>query len=291
MPGGKITFKQREGYWDLPPALVSCGQCIGCRLERSRQWAVRCVHEAKMHERNCFITLTYSDENLPPGGTLVVKHWQDFAKRLRHRVGPFRFFHCGEYGSKTGRAHGHALIFGLDFHKTRKPFKKSGNFMLYRSDLLDEIWGHGYVNIGTLTFESAAYCARYTTEKITGKKGPEFYERVDHSTGEIINLKPPYCTMSRRPGIGKPWLEKFKTDVYPSDEVISNGKPARPPKYYDDQLDQVELDDIKAQRKKDAEIFIKHQTPERLAVREYIAKDRLKQSNRNNFEHQSKHTI
>jgi len=49
---------------------IPCGRCIGCRLERSRQWAIRCVHEASLHEDNAFITLTYAPENIPPGGTL-----------------------------------------------------------------------------------------------------------------------------------------------------------------------------------------------------------------------------
>src|SRR4051794_29862641 len=81
-----IVFNARKGFNDLPVDLP-CGQCIGCRLERSRQWAIRCSHEAKLHEENCFITLTYAPEHLPPGGTLVVKDFQDFMKRLRFEFG------------------------------------------------------------------------------------------------------------------------------------------------------------------------------------------------------------
>lgn len=285
-PSGSITFRQREGYWDLPPAEVPCGQCIECKLERSRQWAVRCVHESKMHKQNCFLTLTYSEEKIPPHGTLRVEDWQDFAKRLRHKMGPFRFFHCGEYGEHTSRPHYHALIFGLDFHSTRKLFKYSGEHPLYRSELLDKLWGHGYVNIGELTHASAAYCASYTTKKITGQMAEYEYMRIDYSTGEVIELKHPYCTMSRRPGIGKPWLDKFKSDVYMSDEVISNGHKAKPPKYYDNQLCPTALAIIKSRRKKKGEDpkTRKDQSPKRLAVRHKIVVERQRKYQRNKIE-------
>jgi hypothetical protein len=116
MPSGKIFFTPSRGakFIQLP-----CGQCIGCRLAHSRDWATRCVHEAHMHDHNCFITLTYSPENLPEGGTLVRKHFTDFMKRLRKALAvddiSIRFFGCGEYGSKLERPHYHAIIFGYDF--------------------------------------------------------------------------------------------------------------------------------------------------------------------------------
>ena len=95
---------------------LPCGQCIGCRLNYSRNWAIRCVHESSLHEHNCFITLTYNDENLPLNGSLDLKHFQDFMKRLRKKVSvPIRYFHCGEYGSRLQRPHYHLLLFGLDF--------------------------------------------------------------------------------------------------------------------------------------------------------------------------------
>jgi hypothetical protein len=110
-----LVFNPSQGLVDMP-IKVACGQCIGCRLERSRQWAIRCVHEASLHEHNSFITLTYNDENLPADGSLDVRHWQLFMKRLRKRHGSgIRYFHCGEYGSKHRRPHYHACLFGLDF--------------------------------------------------------------------------------------------------------------------------------------------------------------------------------
>lgn len=79
---GEIYFHD-VGHKELK---LPCGQCIGCRLERSRQWAMRIIHEASMYDNNCFITLTYSPENLPPDGGLRKKHFQLFMKRLRKKL-------------------------------------------------------------------------------------------------------------------------------------------------------------------------------------------------------------
>jgi hypothetical protein len=116
-PGQKYTFKLREAWNDLGTIPVKCGQCSGCKLENARQWAIRIKHEASMHPQNSFITLTYDNEHLPPTGTLVLKHWQDFMKRLRKKYShkKLSFYHCGEYGEKQGRPHYHAIIFNHQF--------------------------------------------------------------------------------------------------------------------------------------------------------------------------------
>lgn len=194
---------------------------------------MRCMHEASLHTDNCFITLTYNDENLPEGGSLQLKHYQDFMKRLRKRFGSgIRFFHCGEYGEKFSRPHYHACLFNFDFPD--KQIFKSGENNLYTSKALQELWPHGFSTIGDVTFESAAYVARYITKKITGDKAEDHYEILDPRTGELTQRKPEYTTMSRRPGIGKGWFDKYRTDVYPSDEVVlRGGKSMKPPKAYD----------------------------------------------------------
>ena len=81
-----IVFDPKKGWIDRS-VTVPCGQCIGCLLERSRQWAMRCSHEASLYDENCFITLTYDDEHLPPDGCLNKEHFQKFMKRLRKRFG------------------------------------------------------------------------------------------------------------------------------------------------------------------------------------------------------------
>lgn len=207
---------------------VPCGRCIGCRLERAREWAARCMHEARCHDTNYFITLTYAPEHLPLGGTLVKRDWQLFVKRLRKRVGKFRYYHCGEYGDKLGRPHYHAILFGIDLCDLK--LFKSGSMPLYTSQLLTDVWGKGHVTVGAATFESAAYCARYCTKKITGKAAEDHYRReVD---GIEFSVLPEYNTMSRNPGIGFDWYERNKDAWFRDDFMIVNGRETNIPRYY-----------------------------------------------------------
>lgn len=266
-PNGKKAIV----FGDTPPSghyktiFLPCGQCIGCRLERSRQWAVRCVHEASLYgDNNCFLTLTYDDDHVPWsfGGeqTLVKEHFSQFIKRLRARIYPakVRFFMCGEYGSETFRPHYHAILFGW------KPpdlsiFKVNLNGdTLYNSNLVSDCWRYGHVVIGDVTFDSCAYVARYILKKASGELA-----KLKYSDG----LCPEFTNMSRRPGIGKDWFNKYSSDVYPYDEVVihSRGKTRklRPPKYYDKLMDNLNsdlMDQIKDERvlrasKKQAELF------------------------------------
>lgn len=218
-----IVFNVREGYIDMP-VQVPCGQCIGCRLERSRQWAIRCMHESSLHEDNCFLTLTYDNAHLPPDGSLNKRDICLFLKRLRKRFGSgIRFFQCGEYGSLFQRPHHHAIIFGFDF-PDKKLWSINHGVKLYRSQILEELWPFGYCTIGSVTFESAAYVARYIIKKINGDRAKPHYN------GRL----PEFITMSRRPGIAHDWIQEFSTDVYPGDRcVVRPGFVARPPKYYD----------------------------------------------------------
>lgn len=252
-----------------------------------------------MNEHNTFITLTYDNEHLPPGGTLIKKHFQDFMKRFREQVLPtivpeflcirpkIRFFHCGEYGKKYSRPHYHALIFGYEFPDLELYSTNFQGDPLYTSELLDTIWGKGQCKIGALTYESAAYVARYCTKKITGPKAWLVYGTVDFDTGELTSKLPEYATMSRNPGIGKPWLDRFMTDVYPSDEIIMQHKVKRPPAYYD-KLYEVEnpesFEDLKAKRKLAFKKGKADNTPDRLAVKEYIKLKQTKQLTRS-YEH------
>lgn len=233
----QLVWNQKDSTGDVTE--IACGQCMGCRLERSKQWAVRISHEASLYEKNCFITLTYSPEHLPSPPSLCVRDFQLFLKRLRKKYGPkIRFFHCGEYGEQLGRPHYHACLLNFDF-PDKYHFRNNGRSdQIYRSPTLEELWGKGHCEIGAVTFESAAYVARYVTKKITGPQAAKHYLRVDTDTGEIYQLKPEYTTMSRRPGIGQPWLEKFATDVYPHDSVtIRGGTKIRPPRYYNNRYE------------------------------------------------------
>jgi len=288
-PSGKrsIVFNLQEAYRDLEVKLP-CGQCIGCRLDRSRKWAVRCMHEASLYEDNAFITLTYRKENLPKNGSLDVKHFQDFMKRLREpscwpdETRPYienrkvRFFHCGEYGEIHLRPHYHACLFNLDFPD--KTYWQTVNGQdYYRSATLEKLWPAGNSMIGQVTFDSAAYVARYITKKITGERADWYYKEENPDTGEVISLKPEYVTMSRGKGIGYGWFEKYKSDLYPDDFVVVPGKnkakKCRIPKYYDQLLEReapLEFAKIQAKRKVGAHAHEENNTPRRLEVREEV---------------------
>ena len=234
---GRIVLGSRAdaiGFLSLP-----CGKCIGCFKVRARAWAIRIMHEAKLHERNCFITLTYADDKLPYRGSLDHRDFQLFMKRLRKKFNCFdvklwsdvpRYFMCGEYGPKLLRPHFHACLFGVDFPD--KVLIKNGKNPLFTSKILSDVWGLGHVSVGSLDFASARYVAAYCTKKISGDAAITHYRRVDLDTGEVYSLAPEYGQMSRRPGIGSFWYDKFGTDVFPHDRVVINGSQAPPPRYY-----------------------------------------------------------
>ena len=191
--------------------ILPCGQCIACRLNKSRDWATRCVLEAKMHEQNCFITLTYSEENCPPDMSLQKRDFTNFIKRLRFNTGKkIRYYAAGEYGDLYSRPHYHACIFGW------KPddlvlYTVRNGVNLYLSETLLKAWQYqGYVTVGDVTFESAAYVARYVTKKITGDRAEEHY----------CGRQPEYTVMSRRPGIGAKFFERYSTDIYGKDFLV-----------------------------------------------------------------------
>ena len=275
-----IVFSSSQGYIDKPVS-VPCGQCVGCRLERSRQWAIRCSHEADLYENNCFITLTYSDQNLPDDGSLHVEDFQKFMKRLRKFAGEgVRFYHCGEYGERFGRPHYHACIFNFDFNDKYFWRNSPSGFKLFRSDTLEKLWPFGHCEIGTVTFESAAYVARYIMKKVNGDMADEHY--FDPFTG--VYRKPEYTTMSRRPGIGKGWYDKFSSDVFPSDFVVVKGVKMRPPLFYDRQFEieyPSDFEKIKLGRKLNAKKYVDNNTPDRLSVREQVQLAKLKRLPRN----------
>ena len=278
---GQVVFSERR-YFDISRTLsLPCGQCVGCRLERSRQWAMRCLHEAKLHEKNCFITLTYNDESLPKDRSLHYRDFQLFMKKLRKKYGSnIRFYMCGEYGEKFDRPHFHACIFGFDF-PDREYWKRTGSgSKLYRSKELDKLWQYGFSSIGDVNFESAAYVARYIMKKVTGQgKHDMHYKFTDLETGEILEKKPEFNKMSLKPGIGYEWYKRFRSDVYPHDYVVINGKKVRPPKYYDLKYAKespFEWEEVQQKRIDLGKANFEDNTDARLVVKEQVTKARLK---------------
>lgn len=277
-PGGRLALNPSQGYSDLPVE-VSCGQCVGCRIDRSKMWAARCIHEASLYDRNCFITLTYSEDNLPEGGTLVLSHFQKFMKRLRKKHGSgIRFFHCGEYGETLGRPHYHSLLFNFDF-EDKVLWKKEKDVNLYVSADLAELWPYGFSTVGALTYESAAYTARYIMKKISGPQAEEHYQSINKYTGEIIQKKPEYVTMSRRPGIGTNWYKKYHKELWPDDFIIVKGRKTRIPKFYDNHLSIEHPQEYEKTKRARVRNSLKHKennTPERLEVRRQVQEARMR---------------
>lgn len=230
---------------------LPCGRCTGCKLEKSRQWAVRCQHEAQMHPENCWLTLTYNRENLPVDYSVHPRVMQLFFKRLRKSLYPkqVRFYLGAEYGDLNHRPHYHVILFNHDFHDKIFYENTPQGHTLYTSPSLSILWPYGLATLGPVTFQTAAYTARYTTKKQTGPQASSFYLRQHPDHGFICRVRPEFSLMSRRPGIGASWIEKYKSDTYPADTVITNERPAKPPRYYDQQLTEEELHRVTTKRK------------------------------------------
>jgi hypothetical protein len=130
--------------------------------------------------------------------------------------------------------------------------------------------------------------ARYCTKKVNGDKAEQHYNRLytdfNEFTGEIyemreLQLEPEYSTQSRKPGIGREWYEKYKSDCYPSGYLVHNGYKSPVPKYYDTLLekeDKVLFDSMKIARELAIAARAEDLTPEMLEKRHYCKKQQAK---------------
>ena len=248
---------------------VPCGQCIGCRLARVMSWSVRMMHEAKTHSENSFITLTYDNNHLPDDLSIHIEHVQKFFKDLRYKIKPkkIRYFLSGEYGaideikdpaekikyisrygsSKLGRPHYHAIVFGY-WPSDSKALPSKNDYTWYESRELQSIWKNGFVTVGEVTDESAAYTARYTIKKLNASS--ECDARF-HYKGR----KREFAVMSRRPGIGQMFYEKYKTELQNNYSVVQRGHEKALPRYYKQQF---EKDDYKKYLNKKYDNIVKY---------------------------------
>ena len=294
----------------LPPTvcLLPCGQCIGCRLERSRQWAIRCVHHAQLYPHNSFLTLTYDQEHLV-SPSLNHRDWQLFMKRLRKHASKelskrsgssksnlrqsitlpetrpqaesqISYYMAGEYGPKHLRPHFHACLFNYQF-KDKKYYRTTkSKSKIYTSDLLTNLWQKGFASIGEVNIKSAAYIARYIIQKKNGPNAARYYEHINEETGEITDLLPEYNRMSLRHPIGKVWFDRYHTDVFPHGVVTTRSGDAKSPRYYDklfERLDKGGHDAMKKRRTEEAREYLEDNTPQRLAAKERVKRAQLNQ--------------
>lgn len=274
-----IVFQSTKALIEGSSFNLPCGQCRGCRMDLARDRAVRCMHEAQMHGRSCFVTLTYGAEHVPRDYSIRKRDLQLFHMRCQEFFGPGKSYNgVGEYGDTDGRPHYHSLLFGIDFSEDRKRWTKRNGHQTWRSDKLEELWPFGHCEIGSVTPQSAGYCARYSMKKVTGLRADDHYFRVSPVDGELHRVEAEFCLSSRRPAVGLRWLRRYKSDVFPSDFVVVDGTPVPVPKYYQLKLAEVERSVLKRNRlRKDfADLPARHRrkadrTKARLLVREEVA--------------------
>lgn len=253
-------YRDRDGRIYTEKLEIPCGQCMSCRLQYSRQWADRCLMELKYHDSAYFVTLTYSDEWLNRDDqigktrrfyasdengsasvslSLYKKDLQDFFKRLRYEFpdDKIRYFACGEYGDKSKRPHYHAIIYGLHLNDLKYYKLSNLNEIYYNSEKLNSIWKRGYVVVGSVSWQSCAYVARYVTKKAKG---------VTADSYATFNMDPEFVVMSRRPGIGYGYLEEHKEDFLRFGETflsdVDRSIRCMTPRYFKQKLDLTDAD-------------------------------------------------
>lgn len=271
MDDGAISFG-RVGELGGREVSLPCGRCAGCRKNLALMWSLRCQHEASLHDRNCFVTLTYDDDHVPWG--LEKAKLQTFLKNLRNRIGRYRYFAVGEYGGQSFRPHYHLLLFGVWFPDAA--LSRPGSRPLWRSSVLESLWREGFSSIGMVDEGTARYTCGYVVKKLDGEKGPR--KKLDLMTGEVIEVPREFALMSRRPGLGQGWLKKNWKEVFAEEKcevVLTGGAKVAPPRYYHKMLEAWEpelADQVKVwKRERLTGEEIAERSRDRLEVKEKIS--------------------
>lgn len=264
-----VVFSELARHGDYHEIQLPCGVCQSCRLKRAGDWTIRCMHEAKMHKENCFLTLTYKRDALPANSSLDHSDFQKFMKRLRKAYGnDIRYYMCGEYGPENQRPHYHACIFGKDFRDRTAAGRSESGELFYTSEDLTKLWPHGKATVQNLTENSAGYTARYVMKKRMGQDADIYYGNRAHE----------YNKMSLKPGIGATWYAKYHKDIYPNDYAIVGGSKHSVPKYYDKLLERTCKNTHEAVQSKREIEGAKHRqdnTPERRKVKAHVLSAKL----------------
>lgn len=208
---------------------IPCGQCSACRLNKAREWSIRIMNEVLYHENNCFLTLTYDDDNLPSSNSLSKTALRLFLKRLRKNLSfPIRYYAAGEYGDVSKRPHYHLIVFGLssddDVFKNRHYDKKAKGYQCKMNE-----WPFGMCFVGDVSYDSACYVAKYTMKKVKGKGAKEHYAS--------LGLEPEFSIMSLKPGIGAEYVRDNRNRLKKREYIIGkNGTKCALPRYYKDKI-------------------------------------------------------
>lgn len=207
---------------------VPCGQCIACRQSRSREWSVRLEHELEYWDSAVFVTLTYSDDQVPIDGSIHRSELQRFFKRLRRDLAgrPIRYYAVGEYGGQTGRPHYHAIVFGLawctECRCCSRVARRGGRVPQADSDcgLLESAWPLGHVHVGDVTSSSIRY--------VTGYLGKNYGEEAFGGRTKAFAL------MSK--GLGLRWMRDHRQELVSNPTIRRNGRSRGLPRYYQKKL-------------------------------------------------------
>lgn len=204
---------------------VPCGRCRACRISRSREWAVRMIHETDFYEDTVFLTLTYNDEHLPRNNGLEKRELQNYFKRLRKSLKDLKikYYASGEYGEKNGRPHYHAIIYGLSL-KDHEIQYRQGSYSCTGGKLYDAWHPRGFVTLGNVTYDSARYVADYIQKK-------------QFALNAIGKPEQPFNLMSK--GIGERYVKANEKQLRDNISITLRGVKMTIPKYYKKKLDQI----------------------------------------------------
>jgi hypothetical protein len=200
--------------------VVNCGRCGPCLRKKQIDWCFRLGKELNASTTACFLTLTYSDENIPiadGGYSLLRTDFQKFMKRLRKHASTgnknapkLKYYAVGEYGSKTERPHYHAIVFNLP-----RPFEK----------FVSKAWKLGHIHIGTVTEASIFYTTKYALKGLKRRKADEV---------DIYGREPQFALMSN--GLGESYINDTIVDYLRTQGTklltLPGGSKKKLPRYY-----------------------------------------------------------
>jgi len=230
-----ISIKDPRANHNSVRIVVPCNKCPICLQNKRSDWSFRLTEELRTAKNAWFLTLTYSDENLPDAyhhgkdlqektytgmPTLDKRDLTLFHKRLRksiHKVTKgahkalkypqMKYYSVGEYGSQTHRPHYHGIYYNVPKEII---------------DQITEIWKNGETHTGTVTPASIHYVCKYVINK------PEDYE----------DIQPPFALMSRNPALGSNYVNRNYNFHWQNlaPYVIKDGFKQKLPRYYKDKL-------------------------------------------------------
>lgn len=277
---GSVVFERQDSRRRVLRELVlPCGRCEPCAGNHAAAWGRRCMHEASLHELNCWLTPTYADGHRPSTLDELQRGLDVFLRRMRKaarkRGLPLRYFAVLEHGERTHREHWHICVFGYA-PDDLEPVGRSEGGVLYRSPLLDRLWGKGGVRVAELTEESARYTASYTAKSLRGPRArvqlPDGRVFFKHSDGRVYPLPEAFMRCSNRPGIGAEWAERWACDLW-SGLIERGGAQRRMPAYYRKLLarrDAARWDERIAESEAANPVDWSELTPERLEVKREV---------------------